>query len=213
MNKNLKDDIAKYTQEANLPPKIDKCCFCHVKNALFKQHDCRERKIRVLLSNLAIQIITIPLFRWKCVTCNHKFTFYPSFLMPYKRFTTDSIIKLNENYINTGETSYRKIVHPQESHYAYDDKVKFCELSHSTLWNWMQTIACSVDIAKRAVSLLIKKNYSCTIHRAIIPINPKKYQSEERKELLIKVEDVLRTHYFLIQHKIAINLFPRILIT
>ena len=206
-------DIAKYTQEANLPPKLDKCCFCHVENASFKQHDCRERKIRILLSDLTIQITKIFLFRWKCTLCNHKFIFYPKFLMPYKRFTTDSIIKLNENYINTGETSYRKIAHPHESHYAYDSLVKFCELSHSTLWNWMQTIADSIDIAKRAVNILIKKNYSCTIHRDVLPINPKKFRCEQRKGLLIKAEEVLRTQRFLTQYEIDINLFPRVLIT
>jgi hypothetical protein len=133
--------------------------------------------------------------------------------MPYKRFTTNSIIKLNENYIRTGETSYRKVAHPHGSHYAYGNKLKFCELSHSTLWNWMQPIASSIDVAKKAINILVKKNYSSTIHRDIFPINSKKYQSNQRKDLLIKAEEVIRTHRFLIQYEIDINLFPRILIT
>jgi hypothetical protein len=213
MKKSLIEKITKYNKKANLPPKLDKCHYCHVENTLFKQHDSRERKVRILLENLSIQMIIITLFRWKCIYCNRTFTFYPCFLMPYKRFATDSIMKLNENYIHIGETSYRKIVRPNGSHYAYDDNNKFCELSHSTVWNWVQTLANSSSIAKKAINLLVKKNNLCEIHRKSVPINPRKYQSKQRKELLIKAEEVLRTYRFLILDKIEINLFPKILIS
>jgi len=213
MDKILNDKINKYNRQANLPPNLDKCCYCHTENTIFKQHDSRNRKVRILLDNLFIQVTTIILFRWKCVFCKHPFTFYPSFLMPYKRFATDSILSLNADYINIGETSYRKIVRPLNSHYAYDNKIKFCELSHSTIWNWVQTFAFSSNTAKKAIHLLMKKNNSCQIHRESVPINQRKYRSTQRKDLLTKAEEVLRTYRFLIQEKLEINLFPKILVS
>ena len=207
MIKHSQKMIDDYVQKANLPPLLDRCPCCHSDNVSFKQHDNRKRKINFFTDELIIQIEIILLFRWKCYFCKDKFTVYPDFLLPYKRFITNDILKLCHDYIKRGTTSYRKIVQPHGSHYVYSS-TDSCELSHVTVWNWFKTLASFMETAHKATLLLVKKIPNCGIHRDILPITARKFQSEQRHQLLKISECVMRTYDTIDKFNLNINIFP-----
>ncbi len=202
----LADLISSYQKSANIPPCLEHCPRCRSENATYKQHDCRTRELRYC-DNYFVKTFLLTLFRWKCRVCEGTFTIYPAFLLPYKRFITPSIRVLCQKYLSMGESSYREIVHPEGSHYAYrDDDNK--ELSHVSLWNWFKGLSSFTQYARKGIQLLFRAVPDCSIHRDVIPINPRKYRSDDRKHCLEQTELVLRVIDYFDEHNIDVNIFP-----
>jgi hypothetical protein len=203
--------MSRYQQNANISPNLKHCPRCQSKNVVYKQHDCRTRNLRYL-ENFLVKTFQLILFRWKCTVCEKSFTVYPAFLLPYKRFITPSICQLCQQYLRMGEATYRQIVHPEERHYAYvDDDNK--ELSHVSLWNWFNSLSIFAEYARKGVQLLLRTVPESSIHRDIIPINSRKYKSDDRKHCLEQTELVLRVVRHFHEHNIDVKIFPTILNT
>jgi len=209
MNTLLINLIADYEHNANLPP-VRKCCpCCFSEQAIFKQHDCRTRELRYIMT-FWVKTFLLTLFRWKCSVCKETFTVYPKFLLPYKRFITPSMLLLCQHYINMGEATYRDIAHPEKSHYAYESNSSR-ELSHVSIWNWFKGLLPVVKNAHELMLLLFRAKPDNSLHRDVIPINPHKYQSEKRKICLEQVELVLRVAENLKRSNINVSNFPTML--
>ncbi|MDX2504827.1 MAG: DUF6431 domain-containing protein [Gammaproteobacteria bacterium] len=198
--------IADYEQNANLPP-IWKCCpCCFSEQASFKQHDCRIRELRYVVT-FWVKTFLLTLFRWKCSVCKETFTVYPRFLLPYKRFITPSMLSLCRDYLSVGEATYRDIAHPGKSQYAYENNGSQ-EFSHVTIWNWFKGLLPFAKNAHKTILLLFRVVPDSSIHREVIPVNSRKYQSEERKICLEQVEFVIRVAGELGKSRIYVSNFP-----
>lgn len=198
--------IADYEQNANLPP-IRKCCpCCFSEQATFKQHDSRARELRYVVT-FWVKTFLLTLFRWKCSVCNATFTVYPRFLLPYKRFITPSMLSLCQNYLRVGEASYRDIAYPGKSQYAYENNGSR-ELSHVSVWNWFKGLLPFAQNAHKTIQLLFRAVPDSSIHREVIPVNSRKYQSEERQICLEQVELVIRVAGALGKSRINVSHFP-----
>ncbi|MFH1267847.1 MAG: hypothetical protein ABIK89_19190 [Planctomycetota bacterium] len=77
------------------------------------------------------------LLRFKCPACGRTFTDYPPFAVPYKRYTTPSILDRAGRFFQGCGVSYRKgmWVGRQRIVYApHDGREDLRQLSHTTLW-------------------------------------------------------------------------------
>ncbi len=207
MDQILNDLISNYKHNANLSPCLECCPRCYSKQVTFKQHDCRSRELRYFV-NFFVKTFLLNLYRWKCSICKTTFTFYPDFLLPYKRFITPSIQLLCQKYIKMGEASYREIAHPQGSQYTYNNSSQ--EFSHVSIWNWIKGLSVYEKYAYKAAQLLLRVIPDGYIHRDIIPINPNKYQSDHRRQYLEKTELVIRVVEYLDRHNIKRSIFPTV---
>ena len=208
MTPKLNDLIADYQRTANLSPCLESCPLCYSHNITFKQHDSRTRELRYC-EYFFVKTFLLTLFRFKCSVCKKTFTFYPDFLLPYKRFITPSILSLCQAYLSMGEASYRQIVRPNDSQYAYQDSSNQ-ELSHVSLWNWFKGLSALSTSAHKAAHWLFQLIPDCPVHRDVTPVNPRKYRSEARLACLQQAEWVIRVNHYLQEHTINVRLFPTI---
>jgi len=76
---------------SKIPFDLKTCPICKEAPDYFKPHDCRKRVFLVIVE-WVVQKIESVLGRWKCPLCNHTFTYYPNFAIPYKRYVKDNIL-------------------------------------------------------------------------------------------------------------------------
>ena len=204
----LTDLIDDYEQNATFPPNRKCCPCCFSEQATFKRHDSRTRELRYLVT-FWVNTFLLTLFRWKCSVCKESFTVYPDFLLPYKRFITPSMLLLCQQYLRRGEASYREIAHPEKSHYVYNGKDSQ-ELSHVSIWNWFKSLLPFARNAHKVIGHLFQIDPDSSIHREVIPINPHKYRSENRKNCLEQVELVTRISGEIERLNLNVSHFPTI---
>jgi hypothetical protein len=59
-------------------------------------------------------------------------------------------------------------------------------LAHSTLWHWLSWLGELTRTAHAASQLISQKDPAHSLHRALIMIDPRKYRSEARSQVLAK---------------------------
>lgn len=132
--------------------------------------------------------------RWKCPLCGHKFTVYPEFALPYKRYLRDTILEKSTKYVEgdlpeeKDQISYRSLTKENKMAIAYDvtedGHIDDRQLSHTTIHRWLSTLSCLPNTLKRAKQLIKQKSSTSTIFRKILPVSPNKYRSDDRKKVL-----------------------------
>lgn len=196
------DDVKKCRVKAPEGP----CPLCLEQPDSYKRHDYRKRKFR-LVSGDFVKIITSFLIRWKCPICRKPFTDYPSFAIPYKRFTLPDMLILSQKYINHEKLTYRKTVIQNRIKIGYED-YDTCFLSHSSIWRWIEFLGGWQEMIKPACRLIRRKDPDNSILKASTLITAFKYRSTHRKTVLehaIRMIDVCRRYFKFYGHA----LFPR----
>lgn len=177
----------------------------------FKRHDARERHFLVVVENLVYRFVVM-LTRWKCSVCKRTFTQYPSFASPYKRFVIATIKLFSGLYLEREEATYRAVVCPEGMGIGYEGgagEIDERQLSHSTPWHWLSWLGGMKQRLEAAMHLLRQRNGGRPLFCALSPIPPRKYQSEDRRDTLYRVQLFLRTgEQFL--HFFSRDIFPRI---
>jgi hypothetical protein len=118
------------------------------------------------------------------------------FAVPNKQFVTAHVLDTAKEFLGTTQ-SYRQSVCYQQKSVMYDEQQqnpladRSAELAHSTLWRWLSWLGDLTDTLHAARQLLCQQDPSSTLHREVIPIDPKKYRSEDRRETLAKAADML----------------------
>jgi len=177
----------------------------------FKLHESRPRKFFFILADIVKQVESL-LLRWKCILCKTTFTEYPNFALPYKRYVSDDILRLSGQYLEQHRETYRRLVSDQTDRNrtqvtAYEKKPE-SSLAYSTPWTWMKLLG-GLPVVYQAGLELIRSHAPATqLFRRFVPVDPKKYRSLERKNLLQKAMNLLLLN---VQQErfFGQNIFPR----
>lgn len=184
--------IKHYTQEilqlnATLPVGLLECSKCGGDRHAIKFHSRRERILLIIIDNF-VQKITLFLTRWKCLTANHIFTYYPDFIIPYKHYSMDDILKFSREYVLNDDSTYRKAACSQNLAIGYageKEKIDERQFTGSTVWRWVGFLGCQKKLISESFDLIRQKSPSSSIFRQITPVPPQKYRSFLRKNLLV----------------------------
>ncbi|MCP4370110.1 MAG: hypothetical protein GY797_18655 [Deltaproteobacteria bacterium] len=206
------DQINDYTEKVIkglifciLPP----CPRCGLEPLYFNRHEARKRKFYVVFDQI-VKTVQGLLIRWKCPGCKKTFTQYPDFALPYKRYTLPTIMEFCGRYTECEKATYRKV--RIDNLLGYEDSEK--QMEHTTIHRWICTLGDLQMTSAKAVDLILQANCLSTICRdmAKLSINPKKYQTPERKTLLERCRRLFRIEaLFLVIFKISI--FPKLATT
>lgn len=157
---------------------LPSCPVCNTQPDLFRRHQERPRKFRILCDAL-VQIVICLVIRWKCPGCNKTFTEQPPFALPFKRYTSDAILDRSGRYLEDDALTYRKTVLEEGSeifHASTDegntpvDKV----LSHTTPYRWIASFGGFKEIPRRALDIILQKDPATKVCRdlAALTISP-----------------------------------------
>lgn len=183
--------ICSYTkpiEEGNFSPP-ENCALCGAHPDFFKFYDKRKRKLRLLNSNLVKVILTF-LLRWRCPLCQGKFTDYPPFIEPHKRFAVPHMIKPCVRYLTDVKQSYADAAKAEDGgDICYPDDNNLCEqfFAKSTVWRFMEYLA-----GLKRPHLFPTVTISAT---KTPPIAPSKYRSKNRLSLLQQAFAAIRALY------------------
>ena len=186
----------KEVQSRELPDELEICPKCGGRSRSFKLHESRNRLFFVIVDFLVKKVWSV-LGRWECPLCKCTSTYYPDYAIPHKRYTKNTILELSKKYVEEKDYTYESVVQNDMATIVYDSKnnsSKYeCRLRSTTLWWWLSYIGSMHLLINKAFSLIRQKDPLSKVFREIQPINPKKYRSNKRKNLLQRCIEFLNT--------------------
>jgi hypothetical protein len=125
--------------------------------------------------------------RFECAACGRTFTDYPPFALPYKRYTTRSILDRAGRFFEGGGVSYRQAMRVGRLRIAYaspngEDDLR--QLSHTTLWRWLGWLGGMTGLLATVSKLIRDKDPACDLFRRTYGLDPRRYRSDERRQVL-----------------------------
>lgn len=170
-----------------IPDDLEICPKCCGRTRSFKLHESRPRLFLVIVDFLVKEIWSL-LGRWKCSLCHCTSTYYPDYAIPYKRYTKNTILDISKKYVEEEDSTYESIVQNDNETIVYESKNNSkryeSRFTGSTVWWWLSYIGSLQMLVSKALDLIRQKDPSSKIFREIQPVNPRKYRSNERKNLL-----------------------------
>jgi len=173
---------------------LDSCCLppcsrCGAPPEFFKRHEKRMRIFNIIPEQIVEKVLGL-LSRWKCPGCNKTATSYPSFTLPYKRFTLPTIQSFSLSYVQDPSTSYRKLVAACPLVYETSPDSDFnreSTMEHSTIHRWISTMGSYSYLVQTATDLVIQADPATSLHRDLagLKVSPGKYRSSSRKQSLL----------------------------
>lgn len=115
-------------------------------------------------------------------------------------------------FVGTSQ-SYRQAMRQNGQAMVYDDRQdhplarRGAALAHSTLWRWLSWLGGLSRTRQAANQLIDQADPHCTLHREVIPIDPRKYRSEARCDLLQQAGQLLLTEAVFHQ-RLGKKIFP-----
>jgi hypothetical protein len=167
---------------------LPSCPVCNTQPDLFRRHQARQRKFRILCDAL-VQLVVCLVIQWKCPGCKKTFTEQPPFALPCKRYTSDVILDRSGRYLEDDALTYRKTVLEEGSEIFHastnegnTDKV----LAHTTPYRWITTLGGFKEIPRRALDIILQKSPATKVCRdlAALTISPHKFVKATREEAL-----------------------------
>jgi len=140
-----------------------------------------------------VQVVIGLLTCWKCPGCGKCFTGYPSFALPYKRYTLPTICAFSQRYVKNDSVTYRKLIqqNPIGSPQICNDRE--WQLDHSSIHRWIGTLGQFDAITRKAQDLILQADPVSTVCRDLagLTVACRKYTSEKRKTLLLACRRLL----------------------
>jgi len=125
--------------------------------------------------------------RFKCSACGRTFTEYPPFALPHKRYSTPSILDRARRFFQGRGMAYRKAMWVDRQRIVYaphDGREDLRQLSHTTLWRWVGWLGSMTGLVAAGLKLIRDKNPGADLFRRLYPIDPRRYRSEQRRQVL-----------------------------
>ena len=135
------------------------------------------------------------ILRWRCLLCGKRFTDYPFFALPRKRFTKRPVLEKANEYLGT-DHSYRKTVEDGGMPIMYDNRIRTKKkqpvgLAPSTVWRWLSWLGQMPGTLRATLNLIRQREPNSTLHRQPWVIPPRKYRSVKRREVLEQAMQLL----------------------
>jgi hypothetical protein len=110
---------------------------------------------------------------------------YPPFALPYRRYTTESILDRCVHFFQGFGVSYRKAMWVGRRRIAYDHGPEdWRQLSHTTLWRWLGWLGGMTVLVAAACKLIRDKDPTVDLFRRPYPLDPRRYRSQQRRQAL-----------------------------
>jgi len=169
-----------------LPADLQMCPKCKEYHHDFILHERRRRLFLVIVEDLVHRVWSL-LARWKCGLCGSTFTGYPSFAIPYKRYTVQNILEFSQHYVETPSMTYQKVVQHEKTAIGHsgDEAAQVGrQFTGSTVWRWLGLLGTLSRTVRTALHLIRQSSPASGIFRTLHPVHPRKYRSTERKNIL-----------------------------
>ena len=166
------------------------CSYCGGKPEAFKVHDRPKRWFWAVVEDVVEKIQGV-VIQWKCPLCLRTFRQIPQWAHPYKRYATGTMTHLARRYLEEDQSTYRGVAGLGHADLSGIEEGR--ELSHVTLWRWMETLGGKTELLLRARSLIRQKDPNCPIFRALVDLPKNKYRSQARREILLQAKQLLQT--------------------
>jgi hypothetical protein len=141
------------------------------------------------------------------------FTDFPSFILPYRRYASLSLLPMAHDYLQQDQLSYQRAVAPGGRVIGYvtppeQKQIDERALHRSTLWRFLLFLGCQSTGLQAGLDLWSEHDPLSSVHRFLGTVAPHKYRSEKREEILRTARRLLH----LIDHwerTFAESFFPR----
>ena len=113
----------------------------------------------------------------------------PTFLLPYRRYASTSLLPLARDYLEQDRLSYQRAVAPRGRVIGYvtppdQEKIDERALHRSTLWRFLLFLGAQTVALQAGLQLWSQHDPLSTIHRFAGAVAPHKYRSQQRSEIL-----------------------------
>lgn len=113
----------------------------------------------------------------------------PTFLLPYRRYASVSLLPLVRDYLDQNRLSYQRAVAPGGRAIGYvtpagQEKIDERALHRSTLWRFLLFLGGQTAALQAGLQLWSQHDPLSTMHRFVGAVSPHKYRSEQRGEIL-----------------------------
>lgn len=191
-------EIQRYTatvENGTLVCDLEACPRCGGQPSGFTRHDARPRTFFVVAGGLVHRVLSA-ITRWKCPRCGGRFTYYPRFGLPHTRYVRDTVLEKSTRYVEDPAATYRTAVKERSRAVAYSstspDAIDDRQLSHSTVHRWLTSLAGLPATLHAALRLIKAAAPSSDIFRRLLPVSPRKYRSEGRRQALGRCRRLLQ---------------------
>jgi hypothetical protein len=179
---------AEAVEKGQVGPIFNRCPLCQEEAEGFSRHDRRKRSFLVVIQRVVHEVKSW-ITRWKCPLCSHRFTLYPPFALPHKRYVKETIFELARAHLEQDELSYRQAVRvdgmPLFRGRKDDGSIDNRSLWHSTLHRWHAFFAALAETVREALKLVREKSATSDFFRRVYAVASRKYRSETRKTVLV----------------------------
>ena len=146
------------------------CCRRCGHRERFYRHDIRRRTFYVEDESGETIAVQTWLVRWRCSKCDARFTDYPPFAMPYKRYVKQAIYEMAERLCRDDSSTYRSTAGNQAA--------------PSSAWRWLTWLSGLWEQGNACLKFIITSNPNSILHRSAYFVNPRKYRSKQRASIL-----------------------------
>jgi hypothetical protein len=148
----------------------------------------KRRRTFLVVVEALVQKILSALTRWRCPCCRRRFTDYPSFAVPNKRYVRQEIEDRSARYLENDTDTYGQVVRDGNTACGYDmnedGTMDERQLVGSTVHHWLTWLGSQTEKLSMVLGIVKALAPRSTIHREPLPIPARKYRSEKRKEIL-----------------------------
>lgn len=170
-----------------IPANLKACVFCKSSTESIRRHEGRYRMLYIV-KGCYVDRRESCLCRWKCLICEKTFTYYPEYIIPYKRYIKESITEFCKKYLSNDEITYLDVVKSNGFRIVHKDSEDTItnEFSGTSVWRWLKYLSTLEKLKQNALKLIREKSPACTIFRTIYLVSARKYRTTMRKEQLEK---------------------------
>lgn len=147
----------------------------------------RARTFLVVVDAL-VQKVLSAVTRWLCRFCLRRFTEYPPFAVPNKRYVRQEIEERSAHYLEDDAATYRGVVRDGNTACGYDlnedGTMDERQMAGSTVHRWLTWLGSQLETLSVLLGMVKALEPRSTIHRDPMPIPARKYRSDKRKAIL-----------------------------
>lgn len=135
------------------------------------------------------------------------------FALRHKQFVSPTLLERAKDFVGSPK-SYRQAVREQQRSLVYDDRqehplaTRGAALAPSTLWRWLAWLGQLTRTVQQAGQLICQKDPHSTLHNEVLPVDPRKYRSEQRRVGLEQAARMLLVESAFHEH-FGKKIFPR----
>lgn len=182
------------------------CCPACQESGGLRKHELRRRGFWFVLSQ-NVERVTSFVLRVVCTICEGNTTVLPDFILPHKRYVLPDVVEASERYLLDDTATY-------ESAAQVDGRPVFHDASggsraRSTVHRWIGFLGSLVTLLASATQVALEASPVFSPLQEMLPISPRRYRSEARRELLERAHRLLCVRSCLVRATDR-DLFPRI---